>query len=292
MVEPRNSHFHGVALAIAGVLVLTPDSLLVRLIAADPWTLLFWRGSGIGISLSILFIARYRRHWAMHVKAIGWRILPSALTIAFGAIFFILSLDATSVANTLLIISTAPLFAALIGSIFLAEKTKPATWAAISVGFSGIMIIVFDSLSSVGVNGLPWGEIFALLTALGLAVQFSLVRAARDVDMTPSVIVGSSMVSGFGLIISNDVSLPPLSLALAAVLSLLILPISFVFLTSAPRYLPAPEVSLIMLLETVIAPFWVWAALGETPAIASLVGGAVILTALTGHSLYFWHQGR
>ena len=289
--QPR-SHLHGLILAIVGVLVLTPDSLLVRLIATDPWTLLFWRGLGVASGLSVVFLARYKRRWRAEMIAIGWRLVPSAMVIALGSIFFILSLSATSVANTLLLISTAPLFAALIGSFFLAERTNRATWIAIVIGFSGIIVIVFDGLSTLGFDAVPWGEVFALCTALTLALQFSLVRAARDVDMTPSVIAGSLLFSGLGLIIAQDVSLPTNSLLMVGVLSLIILPISFICLTYAPRYLPAPEVSLILLLETVIAPFWVWAVLAETPATASLLGGAVILAALIGHSIYAWHRRR
>ncbi|MDF1791297.1 MAG: DMT family transporter [Thalassobaculaceae bacterium] len=266
----------GLTLAVLGVLILTPDTLLMRMVGADPWTILFWRGLLMTVGYIGLLGVRYRSGCFSAMMATGK--LGAAVTILFAinTILFVIAVDTTTVANTLVIMSAAPLFAAVIGRIALGERPPIRTWIAIAIAMLGIAVIVADGLT-VG----TWiGDLVALAAAIALGGHFVLVRAARPVDMMPAVGLSGVLVAVMSLVVADSLALTPVQFGWMALLALLILPISFGLLTMAPIYLSAAEVGLVVLLETVLGPLWVWLVLGEEPGEYALVGGAVVITAL------------
>ncbi|WP_420562020.1 DMT family transporter [Thalassobaculum sp.] len=266
----------GLTLAVLGVLILTPDTVLMRLVGADPWTILFWRGLLVTVGYAGLLAVRYRGGFLRAFAEIGSYGALVAVLFAINTILFVVAVATTTVANTLVIMSAAPLFAALIGRAFLGERPPARTWIAIGIAIAGIVVIVGDGLS-VG----TWiGDLTALAAAIALGGHFVLVRAARPVDMMPAVGLSGLLVAAVSLIVADSLTLTPVQFGWMALLGLIILPVSFGLLTLAPIYLSAAEVGLVVLLETVLGPLWVWLVMGEEPSVNALIGGAIVITAL------------
>ncbi len=285
-----SDHFKGLLLTFSAVLILSPDALLVRLIDTEIWTLLFWRCLLTG-SMMMLFLAlRYRGQLFRVIRATGRPGLLSALTITCGSLLFVNSLKQTSAANTLIILAATPVISSLLSAIFLKEKISRSTWLAITVCFGGILLIFSGSLN----NGLLLGDLCALGATTMWGSNIVIIRSGKNVNMIPANALGNLSVAPIALLMGAA----PLQVAgadagLLLLLGGLILPLSFAMITYGPRYLQAPEVSLILLTETVVGPIWVWLALGEIPHTRSLIAGALIVTTLITHTLWsVRHQPR
>jgi drug/metabolite transporter (DMT)-like permease len=279
-MERLPDHVKGLLVTGGGILVLTPDSLLVRLISADAWTLLWWREVLMALGLAVGLLAVYRGKTLAAFRAVGRSGGFIAFTFAGSSISFILALTYTSVANTLVIVSAAPLFSAIFARVFLGETVPRRTWIAILLALAGIALLVSDSLGRPSLLG----DGCALLTALFMAITLTITRHARAASMIPAIamsgIVGALVVWPLAL----PTTVAESDMAYLALMGLIILPISFGAVALGPRYLPAPEVSLLFLLETVLGPLWVWLVLGEDPGPRALLGGAIVVATLAGHS--------
>ena len=268
-------------LAFVGVLILTPDSLLIRLIDADPWAFMFWRGVFNALGLALMMMIRFRTRLISKTLEIGVGGFLVSVVFAINAVGFVVAIAETTVANVLLIVSIAPLIAAVIGRFLMDDEIAPRTWAAIVIAIGGIVVIVEGGFGS----GRLVGDIAALIKAIGLGVHFCLVRSYRPIDMTPAIALSGVVTALVGLVGASSLAFTPVQIGLSAIIGLLILPLSFGLLTLAPLYIPAAEVSLMLLLETVLAPIWVWLALGERPDNQTLIGGAIVMSALVGHGM-------
>lgn len=280
---PADARARGLVLTTLGVLLLTPDTLLIRLIAMEPMSLLVWRGvlQALGTTL-ILFLLYRGRTWDTF-RAIGHKGLLAAGFFTGSTFFFVLALSATSVANTLIIVAAAPLCAALMSRVFLGEGIHGRTWAAIFGALAGIIILAWNDL---GV-GQFWGNLAALAAAFFLAGNFTVLRHSKAVNMIPSLVIGGLMAAALALPFAEvgSFSPPPDQLLYLLLMGLLVLPFSFALIALGPRNLPAPEVALILLLETVLGPLWVWLVIDEYPGDWSLVGGTVVVVTLILHAL-------
>lgn len=266
----------GLSFAVLGVLILTPDTLLMRMVGADAWTILFWRGLFVTIGYVALLAIRYGHRFPGAILGIGSHGVLVCALFALNTILFVVAVASTTVANTLVIMSAAPLFAAVIGRVALGERPPLRTWFAILLAMAGILVIVGDGLSA----GTWIGDLVALAAAVALGAHFVLVRAARPVDMMPAVGLSGLLVAAVAVIAADSLVLSPVQFGWMALLGLLILPVSFGLLTAAPIYLSAAEVGLVVLLETVLGPLWVWLVIGERPSDFALLGGAIVIAAL------------
>ncbi|MCP5367776.1 MAG: DMT family transporter [Hyphomicrobiales bacterium] len=284
----RSDHLRGLAITTAGVLILTPDSLLVRLIQADTWTLLFWRGLLMFAALMALAAVRYRGDTRRRFRALGPTGAWAAAAFAGSMVFFVTAIKATAVANVLVIVSATPLFAALFSRLFLGEPVPARTWAAIAVGMVAIAAIVGDGLGA----GAMAGNGAALACSACMAVALTLMRKTRSDNALPAMALSGLMVAVAALVPSAPFSVRGEDLALLALLGLVVVPAAFVLTMVGPRYLPAAEVGLIFLLETVLGPFWVWLAIGERPPDMAFMGGAVLIATLVVHAWLGLRAGR
>jgi drug/metabolite transporter (DMT)-like permease len=230
-------------------------------------TLMFWRGLLVAATLAVGLLAVHKKKIRTKFGAIGRPGLFFAGLFSLNSFSFVLAVEMTTVANTLVLISAAPFFAAVIARLFLGETVRRQTWLAILAAFAGILVIVSGSLG----GGALVGDLAALVTALGLAIQFNILRHHRPFAGT--LAVTSMDVLWLGL------------------LGIVVMPVGAALITTGPRYLPAPEVSLILLLETVVGPFWVWLVLGEEPSGRAFIGGAIVIAALAGHALALLTSG-
>ena len=271
-----------------GVLVLSPDTLLLRLAELDVWTGTFWRGFAMGLALTLGIAVVHRRATVSVFLAMGWAGLGVALLFGSNAILFVVAISNTTVANTLVIYATAPVIAALLSWIFMRERVSLELWLVIFLCCGGIAIVVWDGVG----RGTLLGDLAAVFVAVTMAGMFVVLRAARAVNLIPATALGS-LVAGLGVLgVASPLDVAWGNAGYVAAMGLVVLPISFALITLGPRHLPAPEVSLLMLVETVLGPFWVWLVLREEPPTFTLIGGAVVLATLGGHSVYQLRRNR
>ena len=281
---PTTSHkTKGVLLCLCGIILLSPDSLLLRLIGADLWTLAFWRGglSAVGLAVAVLLMEG-RQPGQQQLLRLTRQGVVVAVSFAIANLAFIFSIQNTVVANTLVIMSLSPLFAALLSYFFFREPISTGTWLAAVAIFLGLTMVFYGSLATGGVVG----DLAALVTSLCVAISLVLMREHRDISMVPALAWSSGLACLAALPFALPASLSGTALILMLVLGLIVLPASLTMIGLAPRYLPAPEVSLILRLEALLAPLWVWLVLGEVPSRQTLIGGGIILATLICLSLY------
>lgn len=277
-----SEHMKGLGITALGVFVLSPDALLLRLLTVDHWTIVMWRGLLMALTLTLVLLVLYRgRPWMVFYAVGRWGLISASI---YGANMttFVYSINNTAVANTLVIIAAAPLFAAVLSRIFLRERVVLETWVATIFVVFGIAVVFWDGLG----RGTWDGDIAALATAWLLAGNFTVLRHRKHINMVPATALGGL---GAGLVLLFTGAATPLSPGpqdwlVLGLLGLVVVPIAFGLITIGPRYITAPEVGLLMLLETILGPLWVWVALGERASSTALSGGALVVVTLL---LYF-----
>ena len=202
------------------------------------------------------------------------------ITFSLTNITFVVSIQNTNVANTLVMIATAPMISAILGAIILKEPPDKKTWISIIITFLAIIYIFFDSLKL----GNFYGDILGFVTALGLAVGAITVRSAKSKNLVPSAVVGKLLVATFALLFIESYVLIDRDLFIIPLMCVMCVAIPFVLVTIAPRFIPAAEVNLFFLLETIIGPIWVWLIIKEQPSIETLQGGVIIIATIAIHS--------
>lgn len=274
-----SEYLKGLILTVIGVLVVTPDSLLIRLIDADSWTVIFWRNSLSGFAILLGLLLYYRRDFPKQMLSIGWAGLAMGIIWAIGTFCFVFSIQNTLVANTLFIVSTSPVFAALIAWLVLREAVTRRTWLTIAFSLAGIAIIAFGSMGE-GSQGSVIGDLAALVTALAVAISFSIARRNRTISMIPAIGISSVIAGAVAFPLAAPLADSADKIVPIILIGLLVAPIGASLLVIGPRYLPAADVSLLLLLEAVLGPLWVWWMLDEFPGSYTLIGGAFVLLTL------------
>ncbi|MFT5116014.1 MAG: drug/metabolite transporter (DMT)-like permease [Parasphingorhabdus sp.] len=260
-----------------GVLIVSPDALLARLIEVDTWTLVFWRGLFLSIGIIGVIAVVSRESISENFRRIGSPGLVLAVLNAIGVVSFIYAIDHTTVANTLLILSTTPLFAALASWLLMREPLPLRTWFAILLVMLGIAVI--SSAAPGGTTSLK-GDFAALIGSFALGTCFSMARRFADRSVLPSICIGALIIVVVMLPISDPLSITMMDLLYLVLMGLVLLPVGMACMFYGPRYVPAAEIGLLMLLESVLGPLWVWLVLAETPTTRTFIGGGIILCAL------------
>ena len=272
----------GSLLAFVGVMFITPDSLFIRLSSIDTWELLFYRGAIPSVVILIALILFYKSNLIKVTLAMGLAGLFYALTFSITNITFIVSIQNTNVANTLVMIATAPVLSAILAAVFLKENPDKNTWIAILITFLAVVYIFFDSFKL----GNFFGDIFGLITALGLAVGANIIRSVKDKDLVPAAVIGKFLVAIFALFFVDNLILQGRDNIIVPLMCIMCVGIPFVLVTIAPRFITAAEVNLFFLLETIIGPIWVWLIIKEQPSIETIYGGILIIITIAVHSFY------
>jgi drug/metabolite transporter (DMT)-like permease len=273
-----NPYTKGLLITLLGVLVISPDALLIRLVSADVWTLAFWRGLLNGLAVLFGFWLISRGQFWLRLRELGWPGFWVTLIFAAGSLCFIYSITHTLVANTLFLTATSPVFAALMSRYFLKERVAWRTWFAIAMTLAGVGVIASGSLGE-GRGGLD-GDLAAIGAAITLAATFTIARMTKTRSMVPAMGLAGLVSAIAALPLATTLVAAPADWLWIGLLGLVVSPIGFALLTTGPRYLPAPDVSLMLLLESVFGPLLVWLVLAEYPGDRSLVGGAIVLSAL------------
>ena len=270
----------GSLMAFVAVMFITPDSLFIRLSNVDTWGLVFYRGIIPFFTVFLGMLLIYKLSFFKILFTSGYHGLLYIGTFSLTNITFVVSIQNTNVANTLVMIATAPMLSAILGALFLKEPPDKKTWISIIITFFAIIYIFFDSLKL----GNFFGDILGFITALGLAVGAVIIRSAKTKNLVPAAVVGKLFVAIFALFFIETFVLVDKDLIIIPLMCILCVAIPFVLVTIAPRFIPAAEVNLFFLLETIIGPIWVWLIIKEQPSIETLYGGAIIITTIAIHS--------
>ena len=281
MFQNLSTQQKGSLLAFVGVMFITPDSLFIRLASIETWSLLFYRGAipFITVLLSLLII--YKSNFFKIFLSTGYPGVAYSITFALTNITFIISIQNTNVANTLVMVALAPMLSAILGLIFLKENPERKTWIAIIITTLAAIYIFYDSIQI----GNFLGDIFGLITALGLAVGAVIVRSAKNRNLVPSAVVGKLFVAIIAFFFVESFELSNKDLIIVPAMCILCVAIPFVLVTIAPRFITAAEVNLFFLLETILGPIWVWMVIKEQPTLETIQGGLIIILTIAIHSV-------
>ncbi|MDA9665431.1 DMT family transporter [Candidatus Pelagibacter sp.] len=270
----------GSFLAFVAVMFITPDSLFIRLSNVDTWGLVFYRGMIPFFTVLIGMLIVYKSNFFKMLFNSGYHGLIFITTFSITNITFVVSIQNTNVANTLVMIAMAPMLSAILGAFFLKEIPDRKTWIAIAITFLAAVYIFYDSLQL----GNVYGDILGFITGLGLAINAVTIRSAKKKNLLPAAVVGKLCVAIFAMFFIETYSLVDRDLFIVPLMSIMCVAIPFVLVTIAPRFIPAEEVNLFFLLETIIGPFWVWMVIKEQPSIETIQGGLIIILTIAIHS--------
>ena len=278
-----SSHVKGLLITASGVLIISPDGLLTRLIETDHWTMMFWRALLVSFGMwLIISLLNPNRVWQQYRTVRG----PGLLMVgaySLGTISFVFAITHTSVANTLIILSSTPLFAALISRLLLHEKIQPRTMIAILMVAVGIGVIAAGSISE---QNALLGDMAAILGSFFLACGFSFVRRFPHTSSFAAISCGGLLTALLVLPLASPLAVSQSDFGYLLLMGLYVVPVGSALMFVGPRYIPAAEVGLLMLLESILGPLWVWWALAEQPGINTLVGGAIVLSTLAVNTVW------
>ena len=270
----------GSLLAFVAVMFITPDTLFIRLANVDTWGLVFYRGIIPFFTVLIGMLIIYKYDFFKMLFTSGHHGLIYIVTFSITNIAFVVSIQNTNVANTLVMIAMAPMLSAILGAFFLKEMPDGKTWVAIGITFIAAVYIFYDSLQL----GSIFGDLLGLLCALGLAVGAVTIRSAKNKNLVPAAVVGKLVVAIFAMFFIETYALLDRDLLIVPLMCVMCVAIPFVLVTIAPRFIPAEEVNLFFLLETIIGPFWVWMVIKEQPSLETIQGGIIIILTIATHS--------
>lgn len=269
----------GLVVAALGIVIISPDALVLRLLVVDSRTILGWRGLLTGLGLFVLLRLRYGAEMREKVRAIGRPGIVILVLSVIGNQLFVYSIVVGSAATTLITMAAAPIVAGILAWITIAERPPVGTFvAAVAVGLGVVILMGAPSGGEPGI-----AKIAALGGMAAIAGQLTLMRRSRALDMVPAIAAGQ-LVIGLIHLPATRFDLPLGDITLLVVSGLIALPVATMLFTTAPRHLPAAQVGLFLPLETVLGTSLVWWVAGEPPGEGALIGGTVVIVALLIHS--------
>ena len=271
----------GTLLAFTAIMFITPDSLLIRLSNVESWNLIFYRGfiPFLVVFIGILIIKKSKFFYSIIEN--GWHGVGYICTFIVTNILFVVSIENTNVANTLIMISLAPMLSALVSFVFLKEFPDRKTWVAITITTLAVIYIFIDSFEKGDVKG----NVYGFICALGLAAGAVIIRAGKkNANLIPSAMTAKLIIALIALFFVDDLNIEGNDFLFIPAMCIFCVAIPFVLITLAPRYITAAEVNLFFLLETILGPFWVWLVIKEQPSIETIIGGVVIILTIATHS--------
>lgn len=285
------SHRLAIVLTAAAPVVWSTGGLGVRLLDYSPWVILFWRGLFMACTVFLWSLANAKPvNGARRISVFGPALRHGSwvvLFIAMSFILYVLSVKNTTVADSLLLQGTAPIFIVVLGWIVLREPVRGVTIAAVLMVISGILVIMLPSLTHGGFSG----NVFGLLKALVFAAGTIGIRRKKEIGLVPTMAVAAavSAVVAAGVAVSRDISLAVdgVSLLILLYLGIVQVGVGFILFVRWSRFLEASETGLLVILEAILGPLWVWIVLSERPSVPTIAGGVIILTALIAHTLIY-----
>ena len=285
----RQARLGAVLLVVLAATLWSTAGLVFRLLdEPSSWRVVFWR-SGL-LAPFLLLLIRHRgggRMWPIF-RAAGWHGVLAGVFLGAAFTLWVLAIGATTVANAIFIYCCAPILSMLLARIVLGEKLNRAGIGAILGVVVGVLIINVGAMRGDGLLG----NVFALGTAMGFAAYTVTLRARRHVDMLPAIFFAALFSTVGGLVaVGGDIGISMRDILLCLILGVGQVGIGLVLFTAGARQLPTTELTLLSLIEVILAPIWVWIFIGETASAQTLLGGAVMLVAVMGPAVLLLRQG-
>ena len=267
----------GYILLLFGGFCLSWGGFIIRSFEdASVWQILFLRSFFFLIALTVFLLATYKRNTFNIIKKSGLPGLLGGFVLSFSFVAFVVAMSNTTVANVVFIISTQTMFLAIFGYLYLKEKVSVIGSVSIFLAMSGIVIMVGDSISS----GSLFGNIVALAIPINFAILVMIIRKNTKVDMVPAIFYSGIFSLIYGFFLAESFEFTNHDLWMGFLLGVPQLALSFICITIGSRTVESATVGLLMLMETLCAPLWVWLFLNEIPPISVFLGGAVIILAI------------
>ncbi len=276
----------GLALTSLGVFIMSLESLFIKFTTISAFVFSFYIGIFMFISMIITFIFNEKAQISSIKNIFNNNtflvLLFCGFLMGLSNIFFITAIKITTVANVVIIFSTAALFSALFAYLFYKEKiTKNIVISSIFI-FIGLFIIFNDKLEI----GSLKGNIFALLCTALFSIAFVLLSKHKNMNRTVLTAFAGLFLSLLAIFFCEELIIDFKTLIIVMVMGLLISPISRVLMGNGAIYISASEVTLLMIIETIMAPIWVWIFLDEVPSFYTFIGGSLIIITLIANSVY------
>jgi drug/metabolite transporter (DMT)-like permease len=285
MRAPLTQRQTGFLLALGGVLLISLDSLWIRLSDVSSWDVAFWVGVLTFVTISVALPARTGTSLVAVIRRDRGPLLISALLNTCSVTFFILAVGLTTVSNTVAIIASAPVAAAVLARVLIGEQPSARTWWAIAASVLGILVIVAGSLGAGSVGG----DALAVVAVLAFACNVTLWRRYPDISRLAVIGYGGLFTALVSYVPADPLAIPVEALGILVIMGVLTGPTGRVSLASSTRYMPAAQVGLFVPVETVAATAWAWVFLSEAPPRLTVIGGLMVIIAVLYGS---WPQTR
>ena len=267
----------GYILLLFGGFCLSWGGFIVRSFQeANVWQILFLRSFFFIIALSLFLTLTYKNRVIKIIKDSGVPGILGGFVMSFSFVAFIIAMNNTTVANVVFIISTQTMFLAIFGFFYLKEKVTLIGSSSIFLAMSGILIMVGDSIST----GSLFGNLVALVIPINFAIYVMIIRKNSNLDMVPAMLYSGIFSLIYGAILSKSFEFTSHDLFMGFLLGVPQLALGFICITIGSRTTASATVGLLMLMETLCGPLWVWLFLSEIPPISVFIGGAVIISAI------------
>ena len=272
----------GYILCLLGGFFLSWGGLIIRSFeTTDIWQILTVRSFFFIIALILFLVLTYKKNTITIIKNSGIPAIIAGLFLSLSFVSYIVAMSKTSVANVVFIISTQTIFLAVFGFLFLKEKINLKGFVSIVLAFVGLVVMLGDSIN----QGTLLGNIVAFAIPINFTILVMIIRKFPELDMVPAIFY-SGIFSGFyGVILASNLSFSPNDILMGFLLGVPQLAFGFICVTIGSKTTPAVTVGLLMLLETIFAPIWVWIFLNEVPPMSVFIGGAIIISAVILKSL-------
>ena len=267
----------GYILLLFGGFCLSWGGFIIRSFEeASIWQILFLRSFFFLLALIAFLLVTYKKNTFNIIKESGLPGLVGGFVLSFSFVAFVVAMSNTTVANVVFIISTQTMFLAIFGYFYLKEKVSLIGLISIFLAMSGIIIMVGDSIS----GGSLFGNVVALAIPINFAILVMIIRKNTKVDMVPAIFYSGIFSLIYGFFLAESFEFTKHDLWMGFLLGVPQLAVSFICITIGSRTVESATVGILMLMETLCAPLWVWLFLNEIPPISVFIGGAVIISAI------------
>lgn len=267
----------GYILLLFGGFCLSWGGFIVRSFEESTvWEILFLRSFFFLLALLVFLISIYKKKTFKIIKESGYPAILGGFVMSFSFVAFIIAMTSTTVANVVFIISTQTMFLAIFGYFYLKEKVSFIGTISIFLAMSGIVIMVGDSIST----GSLFGNLVALAIPINFAIYVMIIRKNSKVDMVPAMFYSGIFSLIYGYLLSDSFEFTQNDIFMGFLLGVPQLALGFICITIGSRTTASATVGLLMLMETLCGPLWVWLFLNEIPPLSVFIGGVVIISAI------------
>ena len=278
MNNDRLLYRRGILQLVASGFFLSTSGIALRIIEqADGWQILFYRSLALSVTILLILVFQKGSRVFDEFRGLEWNDYLLALFLGSGFVAYVFALLYNTVANALFIFSCAPFVAGFLGWILLGERVATRTWFAIGGAMAGLTVMVGSELAV----SRYLGTLIALWIPIAYAASIIVIRSSKRDNMLAALCLAGLVSGGLSAIFVTDYALTLQDLIISLYLGVFQAGVGFTLVVLGTRYIPAAQVGLLAMVEPVLAPIWVWMGVGEVPGLATIVGGAIIFSAIT-----------